>query len=137
YLESVGPLGDAQDHHPQVGVEAGAATAESRRRELVETYRQAILTALREVEDGLGNVERTRSLTLIQEQVVEQARRSLRLAELRYREGSDDLLSVLDAQRTLFQAQDQQVQLRLARLTAALDLYKALGGSWRTQAPAG
>lgn len=108
------------------------ANAESRRRELVENYRQAILTALREVEDGLGNVERNRRLALTQEQLVEQARRSLRLAELRYREGSDDLLSVLDAQRTLFQAQDQQVQLRLARLTAALDLYKALGGSWST-----
>lgn len=107
------------------------ASAESRRRELVETYRQAILTALREVEDGLGNVERNRRLALTQAQLVEQARRSLQLAELRYREGSDDLLSVLDAQRTLFQAQDQEVQLRLARLTAALDLYKALGGGWQ------
>ena len=113
------------------------ASAESRRRELVENYRLAILTALREVEDGLGNVERNRRLELIQEQVVEQARRSLRLAELRYREGTDDLLSVLDAQRTLFQAQDQQVQLRLARLTAALDLYKALGGGWREHMPPG
>ena len=106
------------------------ASAESRRRELVENYRLAILTALREVEDGLGNVERNRRLEETQAEVVRQARRTLQLAELRYREGSDDLLSVLDAQRTLFQAQDQQVQLRLARLTAALDLYKALGGGW-------
>jgi len=37
---------------------------------------------------------------------------------------------VLDAQRTLFQAQDSLVQLRLSRLGAALDLYKVLGGGW-------
>lgn len=105
-------------------------SAESQRRELVENYRLAILTALREVEDGLGNVERNRRLEQTQLLVVEQAARVLRLAELRYREGADELLSVLDAQRTLFQAQDQRVQLRLARLSAALDLYKALGGGW-------
>ena len=60
----------------------------------------------------------------------DEAQRSLRLAELRYREGADDLTSVLDAQRTLFSSLDQLAQLRLARLTAALDLYKALGGGW-------
>jgi len=41
------------------------------------------------------------------------------------------LLVVLDAQRTLFQAEDQLAQIRLARLQAAVGLYKALGGGWR------
>ena len=57
--------------------------------------------------------------------------RDLSLAQLRYREGADSLLAVLDAQRTLFAAQDQMAQLRLARLTAAVNLYKALGGGWQ------
>jgi len=104
---------------------------ESRRRELVENYRQAILTALKEVEDSLGNAARNTEQEAMQEQIVTHAQRTLRLAELRYREGADDLLTVLDAQRSLFQAQDTRVQLRLARLGAALDLYKVLGGGWR------
>jgi outer membrane protein, multidrug efflux system len=62
--------------------------------------------------------------------IVEQARIALRLAEVRYREGADDLLTVLDAQRTLFQAEDQLAQVRLSRLEASIALFKALGGGW-------
>ncbi|MEW6647604.1 MAG: efflux transporter outer membrane subunit [Pseudomonadota bacterium] len=110
---------------------AQVASSESRRRELVENYRKAILSALKEVEDSLGNAARNIQQEAMQEQIVAHAQRTLRLAELRYREGADDLLTVLDAQRSLFQAQDTRVQLRLARLGAALDLYKVIGGGWR------
>lgn len=106
-------------------------TARSQRIQLLESYRQTILVALREVDDALANVERSRKQEATQLQIREEARKSLRLAELRYREGVDDLLAVLDAQRTLFQAEDQLAQLRLARLTGAVDLYKALGGGWQ------
>ncbi|NMG73824.1 efflux transporter outer membrane subunit [Aromatoleum diolicum] len=109
-------------------------TARSRRQELVENYRAAIHSALKEVEDALGNAERDRQQEATQLLIRDEARRALRLAELRYREGADDLLAVLDAQRTLFQAQDQLAQLRLARLSGAVDLYKALGGGWTRQA---
>ena len=47
---------------------------------------------------------------------------------IRYREGADDLLTLLVAQRTLFQAEDQAAQIRLSRLQASVGLYKALGG---------
>ncbi|HRO59009.1 MAG TPA: TolC family protein, partial [Burkholderiaceae bacterium] len=106
----------------------------SQRRELIEGYRRAVLGALKEVEDGLGGAARGAAHEQAQQTIVGQASRTLELAELRYREGADDLLSVLDAQRTLFQAQDTLVQLRQARLNAALDLYKALGGGWSTGA---
>ena len=56
---------------------------------------------------------------------------ALRLAEIRYREGADDLLTVLDAQRTLFQAEDQLAQIRLSRLQGSIGLFKALGGGWK------
>jgi outer membrane protein TolC len=49
---------------------------------------------------------------------------------VRYREGAADLLTVLDAQRSLFDAQDRLAQLRLERLQAAVSLFKALGGGW-------
>ena len=103
----------------------------SRQRELVETYRSAILTALKEVEDALGNASRDARQEAAQREILAEAQRSLRLAELRYREGADELLTVLDAQRTLFAAQDQLALLRQARLVDAVDLFKALGGGWQ------
>jgi NodT family efflux transporter outer membrane factor (OMF) lipoprotein len=104
--------------------------AQSRERELVEAYRRSILAALADVEDALASGGRTADQEALQAQVVEQARTALRLAEIRYREGVDDLLTVLDAQRTLFQAEDQLAQVRLARLQASIGLFKALGGGW-------
>ena len=103
----------------------------SRQRELLEAHRSNILTALKEVEDALANGARDRRQEAVQREILAEAQRSLSLAELRYREGADSLLVVLDAQRTLFAAQDQMAQLRLARLTAAVNLYKALGGGWQ------
>jgi NodT family efflux transporter outer membrane factor (OMF) lipoprotein len=104
--------------------------SEARERELVESYRKAILAALADVENALIAADRTAEQEALQAQVREEAQRVLRLAELRYREGADDLLSVLDAQRTLFQAQDQSSQSRLSRLQASVSLFKALGGGW-------
>ena len=103
----------------------------SRQRELLEAHRSNILTALKEVEDALANGARDRRQEAVQREILAEAQRSLSLAQLRYREGADSLLAVLDAQRTLFAAQDQMAQLRLARLTAAVNLYKALGGGWQ------
>ena len=103
----------------------------ARQRELVETYRRAILAALADVDNSLAAAGRGAEQELLQVQVRERARRSLELAELRYKAGADDLLAVLDAQRTLFAAQDQAAQVRLARLQASVALFKALGGGWR------
>ena len=105
--------------------------AASRERELVENYRKAILAALADVESALAACGRTAEQELLQEKVVEQSRLALRLAEIRYREGADDLLTALDAQRTLFQAEDQLAQNRLSRLQGSLGLFKALGGGWK------
>jgi len=105
--------------------------AESRERELVETYRKAILAAFADVESALAAATRLQQREVLQTQVEERAREALRLAEIRYREGADDLLSVLDAQRTLFDAQDQLAQVRRDRLDGAVALFKALGGGWQ------
>lgn len=102
----------------------------SRQRELVESHRRAILAALKEVEDALANGVRDTNQEAAEREILAEAERSLRLAELRYREGAEGLLTVLLAQRTLFASQDQLALTRLARLTAAVNLYKALGGGW-------
>ncbi len=105
--------------------------AASRERELVENYRRFILAALADVESALAAGSRSADQEVLQELVLAQARLALQLAEVRYREGADDLLTVLDAQRTLFQAEDQLAQIRLSRLQASVGLFKALGGAWK------
>ena len=114
---------------------AQVETARSRERELLENYRKTILSALQEVELSLSNAARDTRQEEAQAQILVEAERGLRLAELRYSTGADDLLSVLDAQRTRFTVQDQLAQLRLARLTGAVNLYKALGGGWQQETP--
>ena len=101
----------------------------------MEIYRKAILAALADVESALAASSRTAEQEILQQQVLEQARVALRLSEIRYREGVGDLLTVLDAQRTLFQAEDQLAQIRLSRLQASIGLFKALGGGWRISDP--
>ena len=104
--------------------------AESRERELLDTYEKAILSAFQDVEQALAGTSRLGQQVSLQTDVQAKAQESLRLAEIRYRAGADDLLTVLDAQRTLFIAQDQLAQVELNRLQAAVSLYKALGGGW-------
>ena len=106
------------------------AVAESRERELVETYRKAILSAFADVEQALAATSHLGQEGQLQTDVQAQAQESLRLAEIRYKAGAEDLLTVLDAQRTLFAAQDELAQVALSRLQAAVSLYKALGGGW-------
>jgi multidrug efflux system outer membrane protein len=104
----------------------------SRERSLVATYHRVIFAALSDVESALATGSRSEAQEVLQQQVVAQSRRALQLAEIRYREGADDLLVALDAQRVLFQAEDQLAQLRLARLRASIGLYRALGGGWES-----
>ena len=59
----------------------------------------------------------------------------LRLSDLRYTNGVASYLDLLDAQRSLFAAQQALVQTRLAQLQSQVTLYKALGGGW-TDMPA-
>jgi NodT family efflux transporter outer membrane factor (OMF) lipoprotein len=107
--------------------------AASHERELVEAYRKAVLAALVDVESALAAGARTAEQEQLQGKVVLQSRVALRLAEIRYREGADDLLTVLDAQRTLFQVEDQLAQIRLLRLQTSVRLLMAIGGSWHAE----
>jgi outer membrane protein, multidrug efflux system len=60
-----------------------------------------------------------------------EARRALKLSELKLREGTIDMQTLLNTQITLFQAEDTLIQIQLARLQAAAALYQALGGDWQ------
>ena len=109
---------------------AQLANARSNEFITLQNYAASIRTALKNVDDSLANAQTNQRREESQRAVVEQAQRALTLAEAAYREGSGDLSSTLDAQRTLFNAQDQLSQIRLSRLNSAIDLYVALGGGW-------
>lgn len=102
----------------------------ARQRELVALYRQAVITAFAEAEDALIAVQKTdvRYRYLVESAV--QARETYRLAQVRYKEGADDFLAVIDAQRNLFSAEDTLVDARVARYEAAIALFRAMAGGW-------
>src|SRR5262245_64512139 len=72
----------------------------------------------------------TVELERLQQLVVTSSREAFRLAEARLREGTVDLVTVLQTQQTLFTAEDNYSLARLARLQAVLSLFQALGGGW-------
>lgn len=110
--------------------EAQSDLAKARRDEIVQAYRKAILAAFADVENGLSRIATLAAQRRFQDQQVAEARRARDLATDRYRAGAIDLVELLDAQRSLYQAQDAQNQLKLASLDALVTLYAALGGGW-------
>lgn len=110
---------------------AGRDLAMARQEELLADYRSAIVSAFTDVDIALNAVAGSDAQTAAHTEQLAQAQRALQLAERRYRAGAETLLVLLDAQRTLYAAQDTAVQLRLARMQASVSLYKALGGGWR------
>ncbi|HEY1961798.1 MAG TPA: TolC family protein [Rhizomicrobium sp.] len=104
--------------------------------ELIATYRSTVLNAFSDVETTLGQVTSLTDQERLKTEQVNAAAEAFRISELQYREGVTDLLNVLTAQQTLFTAQDQLVQIKLARLQSEIGLYQALGGGWSEVADA-
>src|SRR5262249_39243569 len=98
--------------------------------ELVATYRSTVLNALSDVETTLGQVSSLADEERYKRDQVNASAEAFRISELQYREGVTDLLNLLTAQQTLFTAQDELVQIKLARIQADVGLFKALGGGW-------
>jgi NodT family efflux transporter outer membrane factor (OMF) lipoprotein len=101
-----------------------------RQEELLQLYRKTIIQAFADVENGLVAVQQGARLERLQREVVAASRRAFEISESRLREGTIDLVTLLDTQRVLFQAEDALLQARLAHLLAVVSLYQALGGSW-------
>lgn len=108
---------------------------QARYAELMETYRAATLSAFRDVENALSGATQYRLQLAAAREARNQAREAYRLAELRFRAGTVDFLTVLDAQRSIISTDDAVVQAQLSQLSALIDLYKALGGGWDGKLP--
>lgn len=101
--------------------------------ELIEVYQQAILAAFQDVENALSTADQNGQQYVFTRDAYEQAREAYRLADLRFRVGTVDFLTVLEAQRTVFQAADALAQIDAARYNALVGVYRALGGGWDGQ----
>jgi len=105
-------------------------------REMIATYQRSIQSAFREVADALSDLQQTTAAAADHEARVVAARNALRLANRRYTSGLSPFLDVLDAQRTVNEAELAQILNRQAQLSASVALMKALGGGWSdTAAP--
>jgi NodT family efflux transporter outer membrane factor (OMF) lipoprotein len=98
--------------------------------ELLQIYRKAVISGFADVENALDGIRRTAERERLQREVVTSSRRAFDISEQRLREGTVDLVTVLQTQQTLFQAEDALVQARLAHVQAIVSLYQALGGGW-------
>ena len=107
------------------------ASSKGRYEELVQSYQKAVISAYSNVEDALAATKRTAEQQASQQVAVAKARRAYELAQVQYRVGSTDLLTVLSTETTLFSANDQLAQARIARMQALVSLFKALGGGWQ------
>jgi len=115
---------------------AGVESAQAGRDIAVAQYERSIQTAFREVADALAG-QATYSEQLRAQQGVAQAEADrFNLSDLRYRSGTASYLDLLDAQRSLFTAQQQAIEANLARLQNQVTLYRVLGGGWSEPAPA-
>lgn len=99
--------------------------------ELIADYQSSVLNAYADVEGALGQVKNDSSEEVHLRREVVAAREAFQISQLQYREGTANLLNVLQAQQTLFGARDTLAQVRLARIQAFVHLYEALGGGWR------
>ena len=109
---------------------ANLDAANVRKQIQVAQYEKAIQTAFREVADGLAARGFFVDQLAAQTARVAAEQRRFALSETRYASGLESYLAVLLAQQDLYTAQQQLVDVRLASLTSAVDVYKALGGGW-------
>jgi NodT family efflux transporter outer membrane factor (OMF) lipoprotein len=104
--------------------------AKARQDELLQTYRKTIVQAFADVDNALFSIKQTAIKLQLQRDVVAASRRAFDLSEQQLRAGTADIVTVLNTQLTLFQAEDALSQAQLARLLAIVSLYQALGGGW-------
>ena len=93
-------------------------------------YRQTVLTALEDVENALISLDRSKARETQLAEAQDAAQNAALYAQNRYRAGLIDFQALLETQRTLLNSQDARTVARAARTSAAVQLYKALGGGW-------
>ena len=110
--------------------QANLGSARAGRDIAVAQYEKTIQSAFREVSDALAGQATYGEQLRAQRAVADAEQERFNLSDLRYRSGAASYLDLLDAQRSLFSAQQGAVQANLARLQNQVTLYRVLGGGW-------
>lgn len=103
---------------------------DARFQQALTTYTNTVLTALKEVEDGLSSYQQTKEQAVRLARAVDAAKRSAELAFLQYREGQTDFTTVIVAQRDQLNDQDSLAQVQGNIVLGMVGLYRSLGGGW-------
>jgi outer membrane protein, multidrug efflux system len=100
------------------------------RQQFLQAYRKDVLSAFSDVEKALVALQQTSLQEKYQREAVLASQMAFYLSEQQLREGTVNLVTLLQTEQTLFQAEDALVQVQFARLLAAVALFQALGGGW-------
>lgn len=109
---------------------ANLAAARAAYDQAVANYRQSVLTAFQQVEDGISNLSTLSQALATQAAAVEDAKRALEIANNRYVGGVTNYLDVITAETTLLSSERLQTQLLGEQMVSSVYLVKALGGGW-------
>jgi multidrug efflux system outer membrane protein len=116
------------------GIAGQVRQAEAQQQEALLTYQKAIQVAFQEVSDALLTHAKSRDQLGFQARQVDTLRNYLELARLRYDEGYTSYIEVLDAERSLFEAEVSYTQTQSQVYASLVNLYKAMGGGWVLEA---
>ena len=109
---------------------ANLEVAEANQKIAVAQYEKAIQEAFRDVSDALAGRATYGDQLAAMSALVNATQKTYDLSDLRYRNGVSSYMDLLDSQRALFQAQQQEIAAQLAMLNNQITLYKVLGGGW-------
>jgi NodT family efflux transporter outer membrane factor (OMF) lipoprotein len=117
-------------------IRANIQVQNARQEQALANYENTALSAFEDVENSLVAYAKEQVRRRSLEDAVTSSQESLRLANQLYANGLSNFINVLDAERSLYQAQDQLVQSERTVSTDLISLYKALGGGWETETKA-
>lgn len=112
-------------------IDANVEQTKARKEELVANYRGVVLNAFREVEDALAAAKAATARAESLKVAAGESQKAYNIAYIRFKEGSTDYQTLLDTERALFSAEDALFSARFDQVSAAVDLYKTLGGGWK------
>jgi len=111
-------------------IRSNVAVQQARAKEALDAFHSTVLTSLEEMEDALATYANEQDRRDQLEAAVHSSQTALDLAQVQYRAGLADFLTVLDSERALYTNQDLLAQSQAAIATDLVSLYKALGGGW-------
>jgi multidrug efflux system outer membrane protein len=116
------------------GIAGQVQQAEAVQQQALLQYQRAIQVAFQEVEDALVTLQKSRVQLEVQVSQVATLTTYARLSRIRYDNGYTSYIEVLDAERNLFAAQVSQTQTQNTVYASLVNLYRAMGGGWVTEA---